>query len=223
MATARPPGPSPLVTYQHAGPALRQRPSLHHWAISQPRMIRRWPHHSPRANVENGQFCAHQGCLHRAPVAAPNGGSVRVSSDEPATLRDHIAISGHAVQQDRPEFVRTRAAASRIPAQCPSGGYRRTGLRPVSGNCSPSTTNGDHGSRTCLNDPLIPTLRSCRRQRHPLRSDLVHRPHHGATPPPAASPASSADVAVVRRVLARLVQRRSQSRPKTGRTSGTKP
>jgi hypothetical protein len=34
---------------------------------------------------------------------------------------------------------------------------------------------------------------------------------------------SSADVTVVRRVPGRLVQRRSQSRPKTGRTSGTKP
>ena len=34
-----------------------------------------------------------------------------MSSDEPATLRDHIAIPDHAVQQDRPEFVRTRAAA----------------------------------------------------------------------------------------------------------------
>jgi hypothetical protein len=48
--------------------------------------------------------------------------------------------------------------SARTPAQGSSGRCRRTALPPVSGNCSPSTMNGNRGSRTCCNDPLTPTL-----------------------------------------------------------------
>jgi hypothetical protein len=60
-----------------------------------------------------------------------------------------------------------------------------------------------------------------------LREVFAAEPSAGGSglwlaPPPAASPASPAEGTVARRVPARPV-RRSQSRPKTGSTSGTKP
>ena len=42
-------------------------------------------------------------------------------------------------------------------AQWPSSGCRRTAPPPAPGNCWPSTTNGDRGSRSCWNDLLMPT------------------------------------------------------------------
>jgi hypothetical protein len=61
--------------------------------------------------AQNDRICTAELEILMEPAAVHNGGAVRVSSHEPATLRDHIAISDYAVQQVRPEFVRTRAGA----------------------------------------------------------------------------------------------------------------
>src|SRR5450631_242780 len=71
----------------------------------------RHAHAATRANPRTANLARHYRPHRLAGTATQIEASVRVSSHEPDTLRDHIAISDHAVQQDRPEFVRTRAAA----------------------------------------------------------------------------------------------------------------
>src|SRR6202043_1889769 len=76
-----------------------------------------------------------------------------------------VKIIGITADGDLPDTTEVEAAAGAAQPLLPQPartskrpGARRTGLRPVSGNCSPSTTNGERGSRTCWNGPLIPTL-----------------------------------------------------------------
>ena len=101
-----------------------------------------------------------------------------------------------------------RAAARRAP-----GAPRRgaAAARPAGGDAAALRRDSPGPLRLAAAGPRAPVA----------PRDL--RLNRWVTPPPAASPASSADVTIARRVSGRPVQRRSQSRPKTGRTSGTKP
>jgi hypothetical protein len=135
-----------------------------------------------------------------------------------------------AVRRPRRLHRRQGDAAAHRPAVLPGPGTR---LRPVPRGRGPQLRDRHGHVRPAPRRHRGPG----RRAEHLRRGVLGQRPSATtsfaprpgappspwATPPPAASPASSADVTVVPPVLFRLAQRRSQSRPKTGRTSGTKP
>ncbi len=160
--------------------------------------------------------------------------------------KHHIVRCRRAEKQIRLHeyaYVAQRAMSAHAAGSVPAIGCRAR-RKTSRGSCAglatillPAATREDalpghpHPQKTGLTFPVehlaekLPGLPGhvLRRQDQPELKRLPPPSKSGPGQQPAASPASSADVTVVRRVLGRPVQRRSQSRPKTGRTSGTKP